>query len=247
MVSASGIGSSSALIVVLLFGGGRLSDMMGDVAKGIKSFKKGMTEDDEAEHAPPDRRASRRSSARRARAADAAPSRSGACARRPTPIAPGLIRLAAGKGAMFGIDSSELLVIALVALVVIGPKDLPRVMRTVGQWVGRARGMARHFRTGVDTMIRESELADMEKKWRADNERIMREFRHRRRRSRLGQASAGTENEAPPEPGALPPSPPKAPPRRRAARRPRRRRQAHRAARPLRWPRPPPPAGDDGA
>jgi sec-independent protein translocase protein TatB len=77
---------------------------------------------------------------------------------------------------MFGIDSSELLVIALVALVVIGPKDLPRVMRTVGHWVGRARGMASHFRAGVDTMIRETELADMEKKWKAENERIMREF-----------------------------------------------------------------------
>src|SRR6185295_15615897 len=76
---------------------------------------------------------------------------------------------------MFGIDSSELLIIALVALVVIGPKDLPRVMRTVGQWVGRARGMAGHFRAGVDNMIRESELADMEKKWKAENERIMRE------------------------------------------------------------------------
>jgi sec-independent protein translocase protein TatB len=76
---------------------------------------------------------------------------------------------------MFGIDSGELLVIAVVALVVIGPKDLPRVMRAIGNFVGQARGMARHFRSGVDNMIRESELADMEKKWRADNERIMRE------------------------------------------------------------------------
>ncbi len=77
---------------------------------------------------------------------------------------------------MFGIDSSELLVVALVALVVIGPKDLPRVMRTVGYWVGRARGMARHFRSGIDAMIRESELEEMEKKWREENERIMREY-----------------------------------------------------------------------
>ena len=76
---------------------------------------------------------------------------------------------------MFGIDSQELLVIAVVALVVIGPKDLPRVMRAIGNFVGKARGMARHFRGGIDTMIRESELADMEKKWQADNERIMRE------------------------------------------------------------------------
>ena len=77
---------------------------------------------------------------------------------------------------MFGIDSTELLVVALVALVVIGPKDLPRVMRTVGYWVGRARGMARHFRSGIDTMMREAELEEMEKKWREENERIMRDY-----------------------------------------------------------------------
>jgi len=76
---------------------------------------------------------------------------------------------------MFDIGYSELLVIAIVALVVIGPKDLPRVMRTVGQWVGRARGMARHFRSGIDTMMREAELEEMEKKWREENERIMRD------------------------------------------------------------------------
>lgn len=77
---------------------------------------------------------------------------------------------------MFDIAPTELLIVALVALVVIGPKDLPRVMRTVGQWVGKARGMARHFRSGLDTMMREAELEEMEKKWKAENERIMREF-----------------------------------------------------------------------
>jgi sec-independent protein translocase protein TatB len=76
---------------------------------------------------------------------------------------------------MFDIGYTELLVIAIVALVVIGPKDLPRVMRTVGQWVGRARGMARHFRSGLDTMMREAELEEMEKKWREENERILAE------------------------------------------------------------------------
>ncbi|HEX8468136.1 MAG TPA: Sec-independent protein translocase protein TatB [Allosphingosinicella sp.] len=76
---------------------------------------------------------------------------------------------------MFDIGYTELLVIAIVALVVIGPKDLPRVMRIVGQWVGRARGMARHFRSGIDTMIRESELEEMEKKWREENARILAE------------------------------------------------------------------------
>jgi sec-independent protein translocase protein TatB len=77
---------------------------------------------------------------------------------------------------MFDIAPTELLIVALVALVVIGPKDLPKVMRTVGHWVGRARGMARHFRSGIDTMIREAELEEMDKKWKAENERIMREF-----------------------------------------------------------------------
>ena len=76
---------------------------------------------------------------------------------------------------MFDIGWSEMLLCAIVALVVIGPKDLPRAMRTVGQWVGRARGVARHFRSGFDTMVREAELEEMEKKWAAENERIMRE------------------------------------------------------------------------
>jgi sec-independent protein translocase protein TatB len=76
---------------------------------------------------------------------------------------------------MFDIGYTELLVIAIVALVVIGPKDLPRVMRTVGAWVGRARGMARHFRSGLDTMMREAELEEMEKKWREENARILAE------------------------------------------------------------------------
>ena len=64
---------------------------------------------------------------------------------------------------------------AVIALVVIGPKDLPKAMRALGHWMGKVRGVARHFRAGIDTMIRESELAEMEKKWAEDNERIMRE------------------------------------------------------------------------
>src|ERR1700761_4374096 len=76
---------------------------------------------------------------------------------------------------MFDIAPSEMLVVALVAIIFIGPKDLPRVMRFVGQWVGKGRSMARHFRTAMDDMVREAELAEMEKKWQAENERIMRE------------------------------------------------------------------------
>ena len=75
---------------------------------------------------------------------------------------------------MFGVDSTEFLIVAALALVVIGPKDLPKVMRTLGYWIGRARGMARHFTSGIETMMREAELEEMEKKWREENERIMR-------------------------------------------------------------------------
>lgn len=74
---------------------------------------------------------------------------------------------------MFGIDSSELAVIALVALLVIGPKDLPKALRWVGQYVGKARAMSRHLRTGFDAMMREAELAEMQKIWAAQNEAIM--------------------------------------------------------------------------
>ena len=77
---------------------------------------------------------------------------------------------------MFGVDTSELLLIAVVALVFIGPKDLPRALRTVGRWVGKIRGMARHFNAGVEAMVREAELDEMETQWRAENDRIMREF-----------------------------------------------------------------------
>jgi sec-independent protein translocase protein TatB len=74
---------------------------------------------------------------------------------------------------MFGVDSTELAVVAILALIFIGPKDLPKVMRVIGYWVGRVRGMARHFTSGIESMVREAELEEMEKKWREENERIM--------------------------------------------------------------------------
>jgi sec-independent protein translocase protein TatB len=75
---------------------------------------------------------------------------------------------------VFDIGYSELLLIAVVALVVIGPKDLPRVMRMVGGWVGKGRAMTRHVRAGFDTMMREAELDEMQKQWAKQNEEIMR-------------------------------------------------------------------------
>jgi sec-independent protein translocase protein TatB len=77
---------------------------------------------------------------------------------------------------MFDVAPTELLLVVVVAMVVIGPKDLPKAMRFVGKWMGKARGMARHFRSGLDTMMREAELEELEKQWREQNDAIMREF-----------------------------------------------------------------------
>ncbi len=77
---------------------------------------------------------------------------------------------------MFDVGYSELLVCAVVALVVIGPKDLPKAMRFVGHWAGKARGVVRQLRAGMDDIVRESEMAELEKKWAEENARIMREF-----------------------------------------------------------------------
>ena len=76
---------------------------------------------------------------------------------------------------MFDIGALELLVIVIVAVLVIGPKDMPGAMRTAGRWIGQVRKVSAHFRTGIDAMVREAELEDMEKKWKARNEEIMRQ------------------------------------------------------------------------
>lgn len=76
---------------------------------------------------------------------------------------------------MFDVAPTELMLVALVALLVIGPKDLPKAMRFVGQWVAKARTAARHFRSGIDTMVREAELEEMQKKWAEVNAKIMAE------------------------------------------------------------------------
>lgn len=64
---------------------------------------------------------------------------------------------------MFGIDSPELLIIAIVALVVIGPKELPNMLRGWGKWMAQMRGMASEFRGHVDEMVRQSELDEVKK------------------------------------------------------------------------------------
>lgn len=100
---------------------------------------------------------------------------------------------------MFDIGAAELLVIIVVAVIVIGPKDLPLAMRVAGRWIGKMRRISAHFRSGIDTMVREAELEDMEKKWKAQNEEIM------RRSAALTEAEAGAPVMTGPPPVETPP------------------------------------------
>jgi sec-independent protein translocase protein TatB len=97
---------------------------------------------------------------------------------------------------MIDLSFSEMLVCAIVAILVIGPKDLPLALSTVGKWLGKARGMARQFRMGMDDMVREAELKEMERKWAEQNARIMAEH---------PPESFNEANDAPPIVGASPP------------------------------------------
>ena len=64
---------------------------------------------------------------------------------------------------MFDIGWTELVVIAVVALIAIGPKELPGVLRMVGQWIGKARRMAAEFQGQFQEAMREAEMADLKK------------------------------------------------------------------------------------
>ena len=62
---------------------------------------------------------------------------------------------------MFDIGWPELLLVAVLVIIVVGPKDLPRVMRTVAHYVGKTKNLTREFRGYVDDMVRESELNEI--------------------------------------------------------------------------------------
>lgn len=114
---------------------------------------------------------------------------------------------------MFDIGASELLVLVIVAIVVIGPKDLPMALRTAGRWVAKMRSVSNHFRSGIETMIREAEMEEMERKWKEQNERIMRETAAQETQAAAqGQTveAAGDQNDPLPasDPAMIGPMPP---------------------------------------
>ena len=153
-------------VALLLFGGkGKISDIMGDVAKGIKSFKKGMADDEEApttassprtiENRPRERRRRRQATSRRS--AEPRGFR-------------GALRGASCVRPMFDFDVGKLMVFGIVALAVIPPKDLPRVMRTVGKYVGQMRRMAAEFQGQFMDAIKEADLESVKKELDEINE-----------------------------------------------------------------------------
>lgn len=105
---------------------------------------------------------------------------------------------------MFDIGASELLVLVIVAIVVIGPKDLPMALRTAGRWVAKMRRVSNHFKSGIETMIREAEMEEMERKWKEQNERIMRETAAQEAAAAQGQTVAAAEDQNDPFPNPLP-------------------------------------------
>jgi sec-independent protein translocase protein TatB len=70
---------------------------------------------------------------------------------------------------VFDIGASELLLVVVIAIIVIGPKDLPLALRTAGRWLGKVRRVSGHFRSGLETMIREAELEEVKGKQTAQN------------------------------------------------------------------------------
>ena len=68
----------------------------------------------------------------------------------------------------FGIGTSELLLIAMVALIVVGPKELPGLLRTLGQWVGKLKALAADFQNHLDELTKETEVKEIRKKIEED-------------------------------------------------------------------------------
>lgn len=74
---------------------------------------------------------------------------------------------------MFDLSIWEIAVVAIVAILVIGPSELPRALVTAGKWIRKFRSFTNGFRNGLDAMIRETEMNELEKKWAQQNQKIM--------------------------------------------------------------------------
>ena len=95
-----------------------------------------------------------------------------------------------------------------MAVVVIGPKDLPLALRTAGRWMAKVRKVSTHFRSGIDAMVREAELEELERDWKQRNEAIMKAHPETETRAMPAAASAEAAVVTNGEPQSPPPPPP---------------------------------------
>lgn len=98
---------------------------------------------------------------------------------------------------MFDITSSKLLILAIVALIVVGPKDLPVLLRTVGKYLGVIRRHANEFRAQFDEALREAELDQLRKDFDSVRNEMRSTIEHGSRAIETGIAKAGTDAEPP--------------------------------------------------
>lgn len=74
---------------------------------------------------------------------------------------------------MFDIGADEILLTTVVAIVAIGPKELPKALHLAGRWIGKFRRVSGAFRSGIETMIREAEISEMEQNWAAGRDSVI--------------------------------------------------------------------------
>jgi sec-independent protein translocase protein TatB len=111
---------------------------------------------------------------------------------------------------MFDLGWSELLIIAVVAIVVIGPKDMPQAFRTVGQWMSKARALAREFQGHIDDLMRETQVDEMKREFQSMTR--LPEVEGLEDELMAGHAPAAKKTEPAPEDTDEPASPITAPP-----------------------------------
>lgn len=104
---------------------------------------------------------------------------------------------------MFDIGWGELVVIGIVALIAIGPKELPGVLRSIGQWMGKIRRMSAEFQGQFQEALREAEMADL-KKQADDIKSSVTDFTNFDPLATTDTASATASADAPPAPDAAP-------------------------------------------
>jgi sec-independent protein translocase protein TatB len=112
---------------------------------------------------------------------------------------------------MFGVDFSEILVIMVVALIVIGPERLPKVARTMGEWWGRLQRYINRIKADVTTSMELDELRQLERKIKAEADALERTVQQAS--SNINQEAHKLEKEIEaPIPGSSNPTPPAEPP-----------------------------------